>query len=182
MIPIPILCGFAAFATRQLRKTGQVAALRVGGFTRKMGASKTRADAVLDLLRLAADELGRRAPGLIGHTRPKGAAIKRAMTFVHSHSSEPVRMQDVATDAGVSRQHLARIWKKQAGIPLHAYLTMIRIDRAKLLLEPGDRKIIDVAMECGFGSLSQFNRAFLRATGVSPGRWAARRRDRRLED
>ena len=68
---------------------------------------------------------------------------------------------------------LAKIWKKQVGVPLNSYLNTIRIERAKVLLEAGNRKIIDVAMECGFGSLSQFNRAFLRTTGVSPSRWLA---------
>jgi len=154
----------------------QVATLRAGGFTRKMGASKARAEAVRELLLLAADELGRRATSLIARPKAGSEAAKRAMDCIHAHSNKPLCLQEVATAAGVSRQHLARIWKRHVGVPLHAYLNAIRIDRAKSLLEADNRKIIEVAMECGFGSLSQFNRAFLRVTGLSPCRWLAQRR------
>jgi len=154
----------------------QVATLRASGFTKKMGASKERAAAVQKLLSLAADELGRRAASLISRPRPGSAAVRKALDHIHAHSDKPIPMQELTAVAGVSRQHLAKIWKKQVGVPLNGYLNTIRIERAKALLESGNRKVIDVAMECGFGSLSQFNRAFLRTTGVSPSRWLARHR------
>ena len=154
----------------------QVATLRASGFTKKIGASKERADAVRSLLLLASDELGRRAASLISRPQPGSAAVSQALAHIHAHSDKPVPMQELTAVAGVSRQYLAKIWKKQVGVPLNGYLNAIRIERAKALLDAGNRKIIDVAMDCGFGSLSQFNRAFLRATGVPPTRWLARGR------
>ncbi|MEI8309377.1 MAG: AraC family transcriptional regulator [Verrucomicrobiota bacterium] len=154
----------------------QVATLRAGGFTRKMGASKKRADAVRELLLLAADELGHHAASQLAHPRSGSAAVNRAMCYLLARSGKPLHVQEVAAAAGVSRQHLTKIWKSHVGISLHAYLNAIRIDRAKVLLEAESQKIIDTAMECGFGSLSQFNRAFLRATGVPPSRWITRHR------
>ena len=153
-----------------------VATLRAGGFTRKMGASKKRANAVREFLLLVADELGRHAANQLALPRFRITAVNRAMNYMRAHSGRPLRIQEVAAEVGVSRQHLAKIWKKHVGIPLHACLNAIRIDRAKILLEAGNRKIIDTAMDCGFGSLSQFNRAFLRATGVSPSHWIDQRR------
>lgn len=150
-----------------------VATLRAGGFTRKIGASKARADAVREILFLAADELGRRASSLAAAPRPGSNVLRSAAAFVHKNSNKPIRVQDVAAEAGVSRQHLARIWKNQTGITLRSHLNALRLDRAKVLLKARNRKIIDTAMDCGFGSLSQFNRAFLQATGLSPGRWIA---------
>lgn len=154
----------------------QMATLRAGGFTKKMGASRERADAVRELLLLASDELGRCASSLIGRPPSGSSAVGRALAHIHAHSDRQVRIQDVTTVAGVSRQHLARIWKKHVGIPLNFYLSAVRIERAKALLEADKLKIIEVAMECGFGSLSQFNRSFLRTTGVSPSRWLTRSR------
>ena len=154
----------------------QVATLRASGFTKKMGASKERADAVRSLLTLASDELGRRAASTLTRPRPGSAAVRQALDHIHAHSFKPIPMEKLTAVAGVSRQYLAKIWKKQVGVPLNGYLIAIRIERAKVLLEAGNRKIIDVAMESGFGSLSQFNRAFLRATGDSPSRWLARNR------
>jgi AraC-like DNA-binding protein len=141
-----------------------------------MGASKERADAIRELLMLASDELGRRAASLISRPQPDSGAVTQALDHIHTHSDKPIAMQELTAVAGVSRQHLAKIWKQQVGVPLNGYLNAIRIERAKILLESGRQKVIDVAMACGFGSLSQFNRAFLRATGVSPTRWIARRR------
>ena len=148
-----------------------VVTIRAGGFTRKMGASKARADAIRELLLLASDELGRRAAAMIAHPLSGNAAVRRAMDHIHAHSNEPVRIQDIAAEVGVSRQHLVKIWKQHVGLTLHSCLQAIRIDHAKALLETDGHKIIEVAMACGFGSLSQFNRTFLRVTGVSPSRW-----------
>jgi len=153
-----------------------IATLRAGGFTKKMGASKERADAVRKLLELAADELGRRADHLTTHPGSDSAAVRRVMEHIQSHSNEPIRVRDLAAVAGVSRQHLAKIWKKQVGVPLNVCLSTVRVERAKVLLAAGNKKIVDVAMECGFGSLSQFNRSFLRATGVSPRSWLTQSR------
>lgn len=156
----------------------QVATLRAGGFTQKMGASKERANAVRELLLLAADELGRCAASLLAHPAHGSEAVNRAMNIIRSQSGKRLSLEDVATEAGVSRQHLARLWKKHIGVPLHSCLREIRLNRAKAMLEADNRKIIDVAMECGFGSISQFNRVFRCMTGVSPRRWITERRRR----
>ena len=170
-------CPVGAFclAAPVFARGAHVATLRAGGFTKKMGASKTRADAVRHLLLLIADELGNRAAALLTRAASECPAVSRAMNFIHSNSGEPLHLQEISRAAGVSRQHLCRIWKRHMGMPLHAYLTAIRIDRAKVLLEAGNRKIIDIAFECGFGSLSQFNRAFFHVTGVSPSHWQPER-------
>jgi AraC-like DNA-binding protein len=173
-IPCPV--GAFCMAVPVYALGSQVATLRAGGFTRKMGASKARADAVRELLLFVSDEIGRRAATLLTHPEPGSAAFKQALDFLHANSGRPLRLQSVAAVAGVSRQHLAKIWKNQMGVSLSTCLRAIRIERAKSLLEAGNKKIIDVALECGFGSLSQFNRAFLRVTGVSPSRWLAQRR------
>ncbi len=151
-----------------------MATIRAGGFTKRMGASKARANAVREMLLLAADELGRRAAGLLAHLEKEGPVLQRALAYINGNIQEQLTLSQVAAEAGVCRQHLSRVWKTQFGIPVHAYINAVRVDRAKLLLELGGLKIIEIAMRCGFGSLSQFNRAFLRATGLSPSHWLAR--------
>ena len=55
------------------------------------------------------------------------------------------------------------------------YLTRVRIGQACRLLRESDAGILQVAMSCGFGSVSRFYEAFRQAIGTSPGRWRIHR-------
>ncbi|MNN96667.1 HTH-type transcriptional activator RhaS [compost metagenome] len=48
------------------------------------------------------------------------------------------------------------------------YLIQLRLENAYTLLQTTDRKILDIAMECGFRTLSNFNRLFKRHIGTEP--------------
>jgi AraC-like DNA-binding protein/ligand-binding sensor protein len=98
----------------------------------------------------------------------------RARSYVDSRFNSPLSQSEVAKRIGVSRQHLARIWRRDFGHPFIEYLHKRRVAYACELLGQNSRKIIDIALECGFGSLSQFNRIFLRIEGITPGTYRAR--------
>ena len=59
------------------------------------------------------------------------------------------------------------------GVTPHQYLVRTRLRRAARLLADGARSITDVALDVGFGDLSNFVRTFHRAAGVSPRRFRA---------
>ena len=61
--------------------------------------------------------LGHRAESLLAHLKSGSKAVNLVTDYMHAHRSEPVRMHDIAVGAGVSRQHLARIWKKHRRDP-----------------------------------------------------------------
>lgn len=76
--------------------------------------------------------------------------------------------------AGVSREHLARTFRKHLGCTPTAWLGERRLRRAELLLGRTDRGLADIAFALGFGSLSWFHRVFAARHGCSPGVWRQR--------
>lgn len=96
-------------------------------------------------------------------------ALRRALSHVARHLSDPIRLKDLAKAAYVSPSHLSHLSKAHLGISPMALVTRVRLERAKQLLrrEPGT-KITEIAARSGFGDLRHFERMFKKSTGVAP--------------
>lgn len=70
--------------------------------------------------------------------------------------------------SGRTHEHLCREMKKQLGITPTEFVNMLRIDFASNLLLTTDTKIIDIAADCGFETLSHFFHLFKKKMGISP--------------
>jgi AraC-like DNA-binding protein len=92
--------------------------------------------------------------------------------YLHSMYQDQVSIADLAQAAGVSGTQVIRAFSAGTGMPPHAYLVSLRVERAKGLLRAG-RSAADAALEAGFSDQSQLTRHFKRLTGVTPGRFAA---------
>jgi AraC-like DNA-binding protein len=103
--------------------------------------------------------------------RPQPRERRRAVeaaVWIDAHASEPLDLETVATEFGVSPYHFLRTFAAVVGVTPHQYLLRSRLRRAARLLAEGERSITDVAYDAGFGDLSGFVRTFRRAAGVSP--------------
>ena len=110
-----------------------------------------------------------RQPGRPAATaRNRGRAVEAALRIDES-SSEPIDLETVAAEAGLSPYHFLRLFAGVLGVTPHQYLIRTRLRRAARLLADDARPITDVAFDVGFGDLSNFVRTFHRAAGVSPG-------------
>ena len=101
-------------------------------------------------------------------------AKKRLQLFLkETPSSELLEMNfnELAQRTRCTSRHLGRIFQELVGMSFRDKRAEIRLERARELLATSDCKIVDVAMESGFKSLSLFNLMFARHFGVSPGRW-----------
>jgi AraC-like DNA-binding protein len=81
-------------------------------------------------------------------------------------------VSQAAIQAGMSREGYSRMFARHSGMPPHAHGVMHRLNQARRLLRVGDG-IAAVAAETGFADQSHFGRWFLRAFGVTPGRYRA---------
>lgn len=73
-------------------------------------------------------------------------------------------------------RHLSRIFFEQMGMSFSDKRAEIRLARACELLATSKSKVVEVAFESGYKSLSLFNQMFARRFGVSPGKWRQRYR------
>lgn len=101
------------------------------------------------------------------HTRP----VRRALELLRERLDEEVALDALADYAGTDKFHLCRAFRAQVGLPPHAYLTRLRIMRAKELLAAGVRPS-EVAPRVGLYDQSQLNRHFRRIVGTTPGAYA----------
>jgi AraC-like DNA-binding protein len=112
---------------------------------------------------------GRFGDARCGHTRP----VRRARELLRERLAESVTLDELAAHAGLDKFHLCRAFRAQVGLPPHAYLTRLRIMRAKELLVAGVRPS-EIAPRVGLYDQSQLNRHFRRLVGTTPGEFARR--------
>jgi AraC-like DNA-binding protein len=104
------------------------------------------------------------------HTRP----VRRAMAYLRERLAESITLDDLASHAALDKFHLCRAFRAQIGMPPHAYLTHLRIQRAKELLARGVRAS-ELAPRVGLYDQSQLTRHFRRIVGVTPARYGSTR-------
>jgi len=97
-------------------------------------------------------------------------AVEAAL-WLDERAHEQIDLEGAARAASLSPFHFLRIFSRALGVTPHQYLVRARLRRAARLLLDGERSITDVAMDVGFGDLSNFVRTFHRAAGVSPRRF-----------
>ncbi|KQO75344.1 AraC family transcriptional regulator [Rhizobium sp. Leaf262] len=104
-------------------------------------------------------------------TREK-TAVYTARDYLNDNFDTDVGLEELAVIAGLSRAHLIRAFRREFHITPHAYLTDVRIRRARHLLRMGDSPA-SVALECGFADQAHFTRHFKSRTGITPGQFRA---------
>jgi AraC-like DNA-binding protein len=95
----------------------------------------------------------------------------RVKKYIVSHIGEPIRLQDLATAAGLSRMHFAAQFREYTGISPGKFVTMQRIHHATVLLGDPLRTVGDVAFSVGFRTQAHFTTVFHRFIGDTPNCW-----------
>ena len=96
------------------------------------------------------------------------AVIAPALSYCAQHFREKVAIRDLARVCNLSVPQFRRRFKAGTGKAPHAYLTNLRIRNACVLLATTDRQITEIGIECGYPTLSSFNRNFSSVTATTP--------------
>jgi AraC-like DNA-binding protein len=80
----------------------------------------------------------------------------------------PLTLGGLAEEAGLSPYHFLRTFERLTGLTPHQYILRARLREAARRLAIQRARVIDIALDCGFGDVSNFNRAFRAEFGVSP--------------
>lgn len=98
-------------------------------------------------------------------------AVQQVRDYLQAHYMHNVALKDLASLVNLKPLRLLRVFRKQVGLPPHAYLNYVRVQAAKRLLL-ADWSIINAALETGFTDQSHLHRHFKRMVGVTPGQYA----------
>ncbi len=93
--------------------------------------------------------------------------LQIAREYLHGNIDRRISLEEVSREACVSRYHLHRAFRRVFRLTPHAYLTRLRLERARALLQSGS-PVTDDAMDVGFTSLSAFSRLFRARYGQPP--------------
>src|SRR6184192_2252186 len=96
------------------------------------------------------------------------ARVTRMVRAIERRPSARLSLGSLARDAGLSPYHFLRTFQRVTGVTPHQFVLRARLREAALRLVAERAKIIDIALECGFGDVSNFNRSFRGEFGVSP--------------
>lgn len=88
--------------------------------------------------------------------------------YLENHFSEPLTLDDIAAQAGMSRFALCRYYKENLGVTVMEQLKRIRVAKAKQFLRYASCSIEEVARLCGYESPSYFGKIFREETGRTP--------------
>jgi AraC-like DNA-binding protein len=97
--------------------------------------------------------------------------IRPAINYIQSHFAGQLSLETLASLSGMSRTYFCTLFKKTMGLTYGAYVEKIRVNRACMLLATSDLPVLDIALESGFTSLSNFNATFKAACGKTPSQY-----------
>jgi AraC-like DNA-binding protein len=100
--------------------------------------------------------------------------MKRAKAYCEEHLSEPLSLDIIADELEVSSFYLSRAFSAESNFSLFAYLTHLRMEKAKQLLLPGNMIVADVAYAVGYSDSNYFSKAFRNHVGAPPSHFMGR--------
>ena len=91
--------------------------------------------------------------------------------YLQTHHTEPQTVSEAAERVGLGRSHFHALFREASGTTFVRYLTRLRVDTARRLLEETDLPLTEVALASGFEQLAHFYRCFREHTGQPPGQY-----------
>jgi AraC-like DNA-binding protein len=89
-------------------------------------------------------------------------------TYIRENYFKPISLEKISKIARMSPFTFSRFFKKNCGAGFVEYLNRVRTNKACYLLRETDYQVQDIAHECGFESISNFNKQFRKTEGLSP--------------
>lgn len=92
----------------------------------------------------------------------------KAIKYIDTHYKEPLSLELLAQKVSYSRCYFSSIFKKCMGMSIWDYVSIKRIEDALTRIKTTDKNISEIALDCGFNNMVNFNKIFKKYTNVSP--------------
>ena len=104
----------------------------------------------------------------IDDTAKDTVLLRDIFVYLENHVAETCTLKDMAEELGYHPAYISRYFAKSVGIPFYTYAQSVKTDRACYLLVNTKDSILSIAIQCGFTTLSSFNRTFRLTKGMTP--------------
>ncbi|MBC8016477.1 MAG: response regulator [Sporomusaceae bacterium] len=94
--------------------------------------------------------------------------INKACDYIIKNCHKNISLEEVAHTVHLSHFYFSRLFKQEKGYNFVDFVTKIRVDRAKAMLQDADYSVVHIASEVGYQDASYFCRVFRHATGMTP--------------
>ncbi|MBU0994169.1 MAG: AraC family transcriptional regulator [Proteobacteria bacterium] len=102
--------------------------------------------------------------------------LKSVVSYIEENYTTDISREELSARFGINADNLGRFFKMKTNMRIREYTNEMRVRAAKKLLLNTDSKVIDIAFETGFTSLSTFNRAFVKKSGMTPSQFRIKHR------
>lgn len=132
-------------------------------------------ETTLNLLRLlmearGEDSSGRNSTGAGRRRRAQQEMVDAVRHLISQRFGQKLLLDEIGRAVGSSPFHLSRIFTREVGVPIHRFLTQIRLRAALDRMADSGGDLSRIALEVGFSSHSHFTTAFRREYGLPPGK------------
>lgn len=101
------------------------------------------------------------------------AAVRKMQAYIKEHINEPISPESLAAAASFSPWYAGKLFRKYLQMTPAAYIRRLKLSESALRLRDEAVRVLDVAMDLGYGSVDGYQRAFRREFGCNPKEYAA---------
>ena len=97
--------------------------------------------------------------------------IHGLVRYLQEHLAEEISLSVLAEEFHLSAQYISQLFKSEIGVNFLAYLTNIRMEKAKKLLLTTALSIADISAQCGYGDYRVFTKVFKKSESITPSQY-----------
>ena len=101
-------------------------------------------------------------------TTGRNTVEKEMVSYIQQNYTGKILLREFGEQFHLSEKYISRYFKEHFHITLSQYVTYLRLEHAKQMLQETDISVTEVAMQSGYQNISYFIRSFKKTYGVSP--------------
>lgn len=105
--------------------------------------------------------------------------VRSILSYLHSHYSEKIRLEDIASHVNICPSECCRFFKKQMKESIFSYLLRYRIEKSLSLLECSGESVTDISLKTGFLNPCYFSKVFREEMKCSPSEYRKQKHNSR---
>jgi AraC-like DNA-binding protein len=94
-------------------------------------------------------------------------------SYIRGNFTRPITLKEISEVARISPSSFSKYFKRNSGAGFVEYVNQVRTNKACYLLRETNFQVNDIAIDCGFASISNFNKQFRKTVGISPSDYRA---------